>query len=209
MRRVNGGIRLSSTSFFLATAFWCAGAYAQTLVHFDLPAQSLSRSLRAIGTATNTNVGFSASEVAGLLAPALNADLTVDGALTRVLAGTGLRQQHLDDHTIVVAASESSTGVTAEMTPLLASASAPAGQSADFLRAMSVVDNSDLLISAQTNSTVPKDATNLASTGSSNTADQLEEIIVTGTHIRGIDNKTNPVIVEAICLRRNCGSLLR
>ena len=39
MRRVNGRVRLSSMSFFLATAFWCAGANAQTLVHFDLPAQ--------------------------------------------------------------------------------------------------------------------------------------------------------------------------
>ena len=91
MRRVNGRFRLSSTSFFLATAFWCAGACAQTLVHFDLPAQPLSQSLRAIGSATNTNVGFSATQVAGLLAPALKADLTVDSALQRVLAGTGLR----------------------------------------------------------------------------------------------------------------------
>jgi iron complex outermembrane receptor protein len=186
MRRVNGRIRFSSKSFFpsIAFAFWCTGAYAQALVHFDLPAQPLARSLEAIGTATNTDVGFSASQVAGLLAPPLKADLTVDSALMRVLVGTGLRPKHLGDHTIVIAASEPSTG-----------ASAPAGQSADFIHAMSVVDKSALLILAQTDSPVPKDATNSQNTGASNAADQLEEIIVTGTHIRGVDNKTNPVIV--------------
>jgi iron complex outermembrane receptor protein len=195
MRRVNGRIRLSSASFFLATAYWCAGAYAQTLVHFDLPAQPLARSLKAIGTATNTDVGFSASRVAGFVAPQLKADLTVDGALTRVLAGTGLRPQHLDDHTILIADGEASAGVSADRKPLLATASTPAGQSADFLHAMKVVDDPGSLILAQTNSSVPKDATNPGSSDSSNTADQLDEIIVTGTHIRGIDNKTNPVIV--------------
>jgi iron complex outermembrane recepter protein len=195
MRIVNGRIRLSSTSFFLATAFWCAGAYAQTLVHFDLPAQPLSQSLRAIGSATNTDVGFSASEVAGLLAPALKANLTVDGALTRVLVGTGLRPRHLDDHTIVISAANMSASGSVDVKLALAKASAPGGQPADDPHAVNAADVPSPSMLAQTNSSVPKDATKLESTGSSNAADQLEEIIVTGTHIRGIDNKTNPVIV--------------
>src|SRR5260370_25867908 len=96
-------------SFLVLVALRCSAADDQMLVHFDLPAQSLAQSLKAIGTATNTDVGFSASQVAGLLAPQLKANLTVDGALTRVLVGTGLRPKHLDDHTIVIAATESST----------------------------------------------------------------------------------------------------
>src|SRR5260370_10161565 len=113
-------------AFLVAAALWCSGAHAQILVHFDLPAQSLARTLKAIGTATNTDVGFSASQVAGLMAPSLRADLTLDGALMRVLAGTGLRPQHLDDHTIVIAAMESSKSDSAEikLLPLKASASA-------------------------------------------------------------------------------------
>src|SRR6266851_4886707 len=102
-------------AFLVAAALWCSGAHAQILVHFDLPAQSLARTLKAIGTATNTDVGFSASQVAGFMAPSLRADLTVDGALMRVLAGTGLRPQHLDDHTIVIASTGSSTSDSAEM----------------------------------------------------------------------------------------------
>ncbi|HEX3950287.1 MAG TPA: TonB-dependent receptor [Steroidobacteraceae bacterium] len=91
-------------------------------------------------------MGFSATQVAGLLAPPLKADLTVDGALARVLVGTGLRPKHLDDHTIVIAAA-------------------------------------------------PGDMTNSEGKVNPSPADNLAEVIVTGTHIRGIDNKTNPIIV--------------
>src|SRR5258707_14973458 len=114
MCRTTGRTDYFSMIFLVAGALRCAGAQAQALVHFDLPAQSLARSLKAIGTATNTDVGFSASQVAGLLAPELKADLTIDGALQRVLAGTGLRPKHLDDHTIVIAAAELSRSGSAE-----------------------------------------------------------------------------------------------
>jgi len=169
MRRVNGRIRLSSTSFLLATAFWCAAAYAQTLVHFDLPAQPLARSLKAIGTATNTDVGFSASQVAGLLAPQLKADLTVDGALTRVLVGTGLRPRHLDDHTIVIAAAELSRSGSAETKHLP-------------VRVSALAEAVDPAPTASTNSSSAQEK-------------DLDEIVVTGSHIRGIANKTSQVIV--------------
>jgi iron complex outermembrane recepter protein len=173
MRRVNGRIRLSLTSFFLATAFWCAGANAQTLVHFDLPAQPLSQSLRAIGSATNTNVGFSANQVAGLLAPALKADLTVDGALTRVLAGTGLRPKHLDDHTIVIASTELSRSDSAETKPLPMRVSALA----------EAVDPA------------PQDSAPTTSTGSSDAQEKdLDELVVTGTHIAGGAPVGSPLI---------------
>src|SRR5579859_5815942 len=113
MRRTFCRVR-STLTIFMAAALWCAAAGAQNLVHFDLPAQPLAQSLVAIGAATNTDVGFRASQVEGLLAPPLKADLTVDGALTRVLAGTGLRPKHLDDHTIVIAAADASTADSRE-----------------------------------------------------------------------------------------------
>jgi iron complex outermembrane recepter protein len=106
---------------FLAAALGCAAAHAQTRVHFDLPAQPLAQSLEAIGRATHIDIGFSSSRVAGLTAPALKADLTVDDALLHVLSGTGLRPRHIDDHTIVIVA-ETDTG---------ASESGPAPESKD------------------------------------------------------------------------------
>jgi iron complex outermembrane receptor protein len=183
MHRISGRVRFSSTPFVFLFAFWCAGADAQTLVHFDLPAQSLARSLNEIGTATNTDVGFSATQVAGLLAPPLKADLTVDGALARVLVGTGLRPKHLDDHTIVIATAEAMER------------SVPAGPQADLLHIAKVADNSTQQMPAQTDAPVPRDVTNSSGNVSPSPRDDLEEVVVTGTHIRGIDNKTNPIIV--------------
>jgi len=124
VRKISRRIHSSLMAFLVAAVFWCCAAHAQILVHFDLPAQSLARSLKAIGTATNTDVGFSASQVAGLMAPSVRADLTLDGALMRVLAGTGLRPQHLDGHTIVIAAMESSVPDSVEKKLLLLKVSA-------------------------------------------------------------------------------------
>jgi len=61
MNGISGRVRFSSASFFLLVAFWSKAADAQMLVHFDLPAQPLAQSLNAIGTATNTDVGYRAS----------------------------------------------------------------------------------------------------------------------------------------------------
>jgi iron complex outermembrane receptor protein len=180
MRGTFTRVRISSALFLLTVALGCAAAEAQLLVHFDLPAQPLAQSLRAIGSATNIDVGFSATQVEGLVAPSLNADLTVDGALTRVLAGTGLRPKHLDDHTIVIA---------------VMGASVSTDGAADSLHVVKVADSSAQPLLAQTDSPVPHDVMNSGSRIVPSPRDDLEEVIVTGTHIRGIDNRTNPVIV--------------
>jgi len=76
----------------LAAAFLSASAvaHAQATTKFDLPAQSLADSLRAVASQTHSNILFDRSLVAGLSAKALAAQLSVDDALKRLLAGTGL-----------------------------------------------------------------------------------------------------------------------
>jgi iron complex outermembrane receptor protein len=180
MYRISSRVRFSSTSFILFFTFWCVTADAQMLVHFDLPAQPLAQSLKAIGTATNTDVGFSATQVAGLLAPPLKADLTVDGALMRVLVGTGLRPKHLDDHTIVIAATEAFAADSQERRLLWA-------------RASPATEPGDQIVPSQAGAA----ANNSTDNPSSSNAEKkdLEEIVVTGTHIHGTDNKINPIII--------------
>jgi iron complex outermembrane receptor protein len=183
--KIPGRIRRSSSmALFVAAAFWCSAAHAQILIHFDLPAQSLARSLKAIGTATNTDVGFSAKQVAGFMAPRLKADLTLDGALIRVLAGTGLRSQHLDDHTIVIAATESSTPDPATVKLLPVNAFASVGQAADSSHTTNVVDASTDLRLFQADTTVSGESGNTEA--SRTDSPQLKELVVTGTHIRGV-----------------------
>lgn len=177
MRKISARGGWYSLVLHAAAALSCSQVHAQTLVHFDLPAQSLARSLTAIGIAANTDVGFRANQVAGLVAPSLHADLTVDEALVRVLAGTGLQSRHLDDHTIVIAAKQSAAP-SAEINLSAAKVSAP-------------VQGDDPVSTQQ--SPGQSDAADPSS--SSRQKNDLEEIVVTGTHIRGIENKTNPVIV--------------
>ncbi len=192
MRRISRRVHFASLVFHLAAALWCSAVQAQILVHFDLPAQSLAKSLKAIGTATNTDVGFNASQVAGMMAPSLNADLTVDGALARVLAGTGLRSQHLDDHTIVIAIAVSTASESLEGTSSPTKASTLLAQP-DYLRAVNVIGDSSLPLLAQTDASVPNNAASSDRKDRASPSDQLQEVTVTGTHIRGV-TPSSPVI---------------
>lgn len=174
MRRISGRIRFSASAFLVALLFWCVAADAQALIHFDMPAQPLARSLKAIGTATNTDVGFSAGEVAGLLAPPLKANLTVDDALKHVLVGTRLRPRHLNDHTIVIALMRSSADGTpnSKLSPK-ASGEAETLDQPDPPQAE--MDSTD------------------SSSPSNDRKKDLEEIIVTGTNLRGVTDSASPV----------------
>jgi iron complex outermembrane recepter protein len=177
VRSICQRIHWYSVVFVLAAAFGNSDVRAQVLVHFDLPAQPLAQSLEAIGAATNTDVGFRSSQVAGLRAPALKADLTVDGALLRVLEGTGLRPQHLDDHTI-----------------LIATAVLPTSNSADSQRAIKVADSSAPSAPDQKDPAASDDKSSSDDQSGKGPTDQLQEVSVTGTRIPGA-TPASPVIV--------------
>ena len=88
---------------FVALACAAAGAQAQSRAHLDLPAQPLADSLRAVGSQSNTNILFDPGLVAGKRAQALKADLTPDESLSRLLDGTGLVHQFINETTVVLA----------------------------------------------------------------------------------------------------------
>ena len=195
MRRVSSCLLGCSLAFALAATLRSVAAEEQILVHFDLPAQPLGQSLKAIATATNTDVGFNSSQVAGLMAPPLKADLTLDGALARVLLGTGLRPRHLDDHTVVVAGKDSPVPDAGEIRPAQTKSSAPPADSDNSIRTPNAAGSSDPLRLAQANPSASDEASDAENKNNRASAAQLAEIVVTGSHIRGIENKTNPVIV--------------
>lgn len=94
--------RFSWGSALAATALVVPSVQAQALAQFDLPAQSLAASLRAVGSQTSTNILFDPPLVEGWNAPALKANLTAEQAFVRLLAGTGLKLRFLDDKTAMV-----------------------------------------------------------------------------------------------------------
>ncbi|MGH8229664.1 MAG: STN domain-containing protein, partial [Steroidobacteraceae bacterium] len=57
---------------------------------FDLPAQPLADSLRAVASVTRINIVFDPNVVAGMRAPPLRGSATARDALRTLLAGTGL-----------------------------------------------------------------------------------------------------------------------
>src|SRR5579863_7517069 len=77
-------------------------ALAQATANFNLPAQPLADSLRAVAGQTNSNILFDKALVEGLSAHALKAQLSVQDALKRLLDGTGLSYRYLDDRTVTI-----------------------------------------------------------------------------------------------------------
>ncbi|MDP8984625.1 MAG: TonB-dependent receptor [Pseudomonadota bacterium] len=167
-----------------AAVLWCCAAQAQSLVHFDLPAQPLARSLTAIGTATHTDIGFSADRVAGLIAPSLKADLTVDGALKRVLAGTGLKPKHLDDHTIVIGGVDATMLNSDQGSADSRDKSAMSRPEAPRHSANEPIEGPDLRLAQIASS--PQESEEPRTTEVYQKP-PLDEIVVTGTHIHGME----------------------
>jgi len=99
------GQRLIQPGTFLVLACAAMVTQAQTaVVHFDLPRQPLADSLRAIGSQTHTSILFDPRLVAGHEAPALEAYMTPQQALSRLLSGTGIEFDYLSETTVVLAA---------------------------------------------------------------------------------------------------------
>lgn len=110
--------------------------------HFDLPAEPLDKALRDLAVQANCNISYEPSVVAGISAPAIKGEFTVDGALSLLLKGTSLRAVNVNADTVQIVEGDAST--------------------ANVQRR----DDRD-----------------------------IEEIIVTGTHIRGTKDSPSPVQV--------------
>jgi len=72
--------------------------------HFDLPAEPLDKALRDLAVQANCNISYEPSIVAGLSAPAVSGDFTVEDALSLLLKGTSLRAVNVNADTIQILA---------------------------------------------------------------------------------------------------------
>jgi iron complex outermembrane receptor protein len=101
---MHDGIRSALTRAVLGFMFLSCAAHAGGQpVKFNLPSQSLAQSLRALASQTQTNILFDQALVRGLTARALDAELSLDQAMDRLLAGTGLTYRKTDEKTVVIA----------------------------------------------------------------------------------------------------------
>jgi iron complex outermembrane receptor protein len=182
MRRIRG--TFSSVIFLFAFAWTAPIVMAQALTKFDLPTQPLADSLRSVGSVTNTNILFDPPLVAGHTAPALKAEATVEQALTRLLVGTGIKHEFLNETTVVltrIAAPAVDSKKAKDVGPQTKSL-APVSEPSRMAQADSK-QNQDI-----ENTNVPD------SKSKDSDKSKLEEIIVTGTNIRGGES-ASPVLV--------------
>lgn len=77
-------------------------ALGKTHPRVELPAQPLVATLEAISTRFNLNVFFDPQLVADHVAPALNADATIEAALSLALAGTPLTYRKVDENAFTI-----------------------------------------------------------------------------------------------------------
>src|SRR5580698_801237 len=101
---MHSGVRSLFAQALLALMFLSSAARAdgQATVKFNLPSQSLAESLRAVASQTQTNILFDRILVRGLTAQPLDAQLNLDQAMHRLLAGTGLTYRKTADKTVVI-----------------------------------------------------------------------------------------------------------
>ena len=101
---MHDGIRSALTRAILGFMLLSCAAHAGGQpVKFNLPSQSLAQSLRALASQTQTNILFDQALVRGLTAQALDAELSLEQAMDRLLAGTGLTYRKTDEKTVVIA----------------------------------------------------------------------------------------------------------
>jgi outer membrane receptor protein involved in Fe transport len=94
--------RLALCAFCLAFFLGISLAHAEATYQFDLPAQPLADSLRAIATKVGTNILFDSKDVKGVKAPPLHAELSTSDAIKRVLTGTRLHADSTTEGTIII-----------------------------------------------------------------------------------------------------------
>ncbi len=156
-------------------------ARAQAAFSFDLPAQPLADSLRAIASETRINIVFDPAVVAGIEAPPLKTTATARQALARLLARTGLRYVGVGETTIRIARIAARDPADADSP----GAQAPTGE------AQSSDANSG---SKGSPSSSPAQKSSEASSRKSGPEAELSEVIVTGTRIAG-SIPTSPVLI--------------
>jgi iron complex outermembrane receptor protein len=153
-----------------------ANAVDNNKIQFHIPSQSLQSALNTFALQAKKDVLFSPEIAAAKRSAALDGEYDTRTALQLLLAGTGLTFRTPDDRTILVdAASSTTTGLTAsDSATRLAQANTANAQSP----------------SEAQNASVPE-----SKTKNEEKKDELAQIVVTGTHIRGIEPAGSAITV--------------
>lgn len=118
--RSTSGVAVAAV-IVLSTASPASWAQSNVAYPFNLPAQALAESLRTVGSQTHTNILFDPTLVDGINAQSLQASLTVDEAISRLLSGSALVARRRSTDTVLI----ERTGTPTPADPSTTSTDAP------------------------------------------------------------------------------------
>jgi len=156
-------------------------ARADTKSRFDIPAEDLGKALRDFAIQANYNLSYDPTSVKHLKAPAIKGEFTVPDALSLILRGTHLRAVNINENTIQVLDSTLST------------TDSNAARPAAVVRLAYATPDAQAPTSGPASQNIAAPPTS-NSTSDDNKTPGLEEIVVTGTNISGVENKTVPLL---------------
>ena len=171
-----------SAGFLLSGAAPAALAWAQSAsapMTFDIRAGPLDQALKAYAARLHSQMLYDARLVAGLRAPALKGSYTAKEALQRLLAGTGLQADAPTPDTIV-------------LRPRVAAAAALKPQA---LARRPPDDVAQLSPSGVESPHASAGGAGRGSPGVQPASATVAEVVVTGTHLRGVTDSPSPVLV--------------
>lgn len=175
----------------LALAMGCASAQAtsQPALNLNIDALPIGDALNQFAAQTGLQVVLFADVGEGVTAPRLSGLYTPEAALEALLASTGLKYEYINERTVAVrdrsfvsegAKKNQAVGAGAIHTT-------GANRNADEAALLRVA-------SAELEPSPATDATTLDQGGDSVERVELQEIVVTGSHIRGVQNFSSPII---------------
>ncbi|MFL6604479.1 MAG: TonB-dependent receptor domain-containing protein [Steroidobacteraceae bacterium] len=185
-------MRFSQAPWFTSLLLLAGGAVAQQSVAasdakkvtLHIPPQPVSDALSEFGRQTGLTVMIQSVVGRGVTAPRLEGDYVPVDALDQLLAHTGLHYEYLDDKTVAVLGPQNETDTAArrinpDKVQGFQNAAPTSGQSTGTIR---IADNEN-----------PPHITDPMLDAKRTRTNELDEVVVTGTHIRGPTNSASPV----------------
>ena len=143
-------------------------ADSHSIAEFAIPAQPLSTALIDLSKQANIQILTAGSAVDGVLAPAVSGRLTLEAALHRLLKDSEFEYRFVDKNTLVLSPKKAQAAATLRRVAQVSDAGAYTGG-----------DDSGRQVPGAS----PPPSARVS----------LEEIVVTGSHIRGVENASSPI----------------
>ena len=162
---------------FLFVVLTPAWAQESNDVELNIEPQPLSSSLREVADSFDLTIAFYSESTDGIEAPALDGDYTSEAALNTLLADTNLEYTFINDYSVAVrpvATDERGASDSKNSSP------------APILMAQNTAIQTQTAVSTRSEVDAEAQGQELVV--------PLEEIVVVGTNIRGIENPTVPVL---------------